>query len=143
MHPYIAQQLARQKEEELRRQAELARLSSANRRTRRNRLRRALRWLRPRFKGLGAAPPIDVRDEPLPPQLAEDAPSVDAAASGSIRRDEALCRFPRVLLRRRRIQMRSRSALGDDPVCRTAHGTTLTKALDTRTPERRHRPPLN
>lgn len=41
MHPYIALQLARQKEDQLRRQAEVARLASANRRTRAN----GLRWL--------------------------------------------------------------------------------------------------
>jgi hypothetical protein len=91
MHPYIAQQLARQKVDELRRQAEFARLASANRRTRRNGRRWPLRLLRARHKRVGAAPPIDVRDEPFLSQLAEDAPQLDAAASGSIRRDQARC----------------------------------------------------
>ena len=91
MHPYIAQQLARQKADELRRQAEFARLASADRGTRRSGLRWPLRLLRARHKGVGAAPPIDVRDEPYPSQLAEDAPHLDAGASGSIRRDQAVC----------------------------------------------------
>jgi hypothetical protein len=91
MHPYIAQQLARQKDDELRRRAEFARLASADRRTRRNGLRWPLRLLRARHKGVGAAPPVDVRDDPFPSQLGEDAPRLDAAASGSIRRDQALC----------------------------------------------------
>ena len=91
IHPYLAQQLARQKDDELRRQAELARLASADRRTRRNGLRWRLRLLRARHKEARAAPPIDVRDEPFLSRLAEDASHRDAAASGSIRPDRAPC----------------------------------------------------
>jgi hypothetical protein len=91
MHPYIAQQLARQKDDELRRQAELARLASADRRTRRNGLRWPLRLLRARHKEARGAPPIDVCDAPFLSRLAEDAPHRAAAASGSIPPDQALC----------------------------------------------------
>ena len=91
MHPYIAQQLAGQKEHELRRQAEFARLASPSRRTRRKRLPWSLQWLHPRHKGAGAAPPTDVRGEPFPAHLGEAAPHLDPATSGPIQRDQALC----------------------------------------------------
>ena len=58
MHPHMAQQLAVQKNDELRRQADFARLASANRRTRRNGLRWPRRLLGARNKGVGAPPPI-------------------------------------------------------------------------------------
>ena len=91
MHPYIAQQLGRQKEAELRRQAELARLASANRPIRRTPLPRLLRSLQVRHSRSSTGAPIDVREEPFRSLLADDTPHLEAAASGSIKPDQALC----------------------------------------------------
>lgn len=98
MHPYIAHQLARHKDDELRRKAEFARLASARRRARRKGLRWPLQLLRSRHDAVGATPPIDVCDEPFPSQLAEDPlrlKQLPPARPGRIR----LCADPRAPFR--------------------------------------------
>ena len=83
MHPYMSQQLARQREDELRRQAELARLAAANRPPRR--VFKALRMFR--FGRKGAVAPVGLGDGRSLERLAENA--TNSAPLAPVRSGEA------------------------------------------------------
>ena len=87
MHPYMSQQLARQREDELRRQAELARLAAANRPPRK--VFKALRMFRFGPKG-AVAPPVGRGDGRSRERLAANA--TNSAPLAPVRSGEAnLC----------------------------------------------------
>jgi hypothetical protein len=83
-HPYLSQQLARQREDDLRRQAELARLAAANRPPRR--VFKALRMFRSGRKG-AVAPPVGFGDGRPLERLAKNA--TNSAPLAPVRSGEA------------------------------------------------------
>lgn len=86
--PYMIQQLARQKQDELRLRAEIARLAAVDRQTRRRGLPRVLRLLRVRRRE-AVAPTIDFLDRHSPDRFAEGVINFGLASSSPIRQGKA------------------------------------------------------
>jgi hypothetical protein len=84
MHPYMSQQLARQKQDELKRTAEIAWLAASNRQTRRRGLLGALRMMRARRRE-AVAPATELRDRHSPDRFTKGATSFSVASSSPIK----------------------------------------------------------
>ena len=84
MHPYMSQQLARQKQDELKRTAEIARLAASNRQSRRRRLLGALRMMRVRRRE-AVATATELRDRHSPDRFAKDPTSFVVGSPGPIK----------------------------------------------------------